>query len=141
MEYLEKAPNEKQKHFRKLEEKLLSNKQKIDDENEKKEEPMNIGLISFINQPDTEDLCLESGTPCHIVKDRPLFIEFRPFHRKFSVSKRYTFGGTQHQQDSDIFTQTHQRFQRVLKATQNLISMESDRAARSVTARQAYAEP
>ncbi len=57
----EKAPKEKQQHYRKLKEKLLSDKQ-TENEKEAEDKPKNLGFISFINQPDTDDFCLDSGT-------------------------------------------------------------------------------
>src|SRR6266480_3324862 len=76
----EKAPKAKQEYFRKLKEKLLSDK-KTDEE-----EPKKLGYISSINQSDPDDLILDSGSPCHIIKDQHLFIKLQPFHRKFETA-------------------------------------------------------
>jgi hypothetical protein len=73
-----------QKQFRKLNEELLSDKKK--DKAKEDDKPKNLGFISSIDQPGTDDLCHDSGTPCHIIKDRHLFIELQPFRRKFSVA-------------------------------------------------------
>ena len=81
IEHPEKAPKGKQEQYRKLKEKLLS-----DDKNEKEEEPNKLGYISSINETDMNDLCLDSGSPCHIIKDRHLFTKLQPFHRKFETA-------------------------------------------------------
>jgi hypothetical protein len=86
VEHPEKALKRSQEHYRKLNKKLLLEKQKDAKEKEKEEEPKKLGYISFINEPDTGDLCLDSGSPCHIIKDKHLFIELKPFHRKFAAA-------------------------------------------------------
>src|SRR6266480_7996995 len=73
---LDKAPRLSRQYYRKLRDQLLSEKKKTEkDENEKEEEHKKIGYISSINETDMDDLCLDSGSPYHIIKDRHLFIK------------------------------------------------------------------
>jgi hypothetical protein len=124
VEYPEKAPRGKQQHYRKLHEQYLSEKKK--NEKGEKEGPKDVGSISYINQSNTDDLCLDSGSPCHIIKDRHLFIELQPSHRKFSVAngtplEAHGFGKIQIRSPG-IVTISNAYY--CPNATQNLISME-----------------
>jgi hypothetical protein len=77
------APNEKQKHYRNSERKssrISRRRMKV-----MKTNPRISGFISFTDQPDADNLCLDSCSPCHVIKDRHFFAELQPFHRKFSV--------------------------------------------------------
>jgi len=115
----EKAPKGKQEHYRKLKDKLLSEKAE-------KEASTDLGFISSIDQPDTNDLCLDSGSPCHIIKDRHLFIKLQPFHRKFSVTNSTPLeaqGISKIQIHSPKEVNISNAYY-CPKATQNLISME-----------------
>jgi hypothetical protein len=105
------GPNEKRKHYQTSERKssrISRRRMKV----MKKTNPRTPGFISFTDQADVDDLCLDSCPPCHVIKDRHCFAELQPFHRKFSVANSTPW--RRHQQDSGGPSQTCCYFQHVL---------------------------